>query len=132
MEIDSIFLLIEDNVIDQIVTTQLLKKKLGIPEVNIANNGKEGIQWLHNNRNRFNQSLIILLDIQMPEMNGFEFLHEYEKLPQELKRETQLFMLSSTLDSNEIKRAKDNSHVIKLLSKPLPVKELEMMIVAEY
>lgn len=41
-------LIIDDNIIDQIVTKQLLRKTLGITEISTANNGKEGIQWLTN------------------------------------------------------------------------------------
>ena len=37
------FLVIEDNVIDQVITSKLLKKVSGVQEVSIANNGKEGI-----------------------------------------------------------------------------------------
>lgn len=123
-----IFLLIEDNQIDQLIMTQLFKKVLDVSEVNIANNGKEGIQWLCNNRKKFNQSLIILLDIQMPVMNGVQFLVEYEKLSEELKRETQIFMLSSSLDSDEIIRIKGNIYVTDFLSKPLAIKEFRQLI----
>ena len=121
-------LIIDDNTIDQIVTKQLLKKTFGITDISTANNGKEGIQWLNNHKRYFEESLIILLDIKMPEMDGFEFLSEYETLPEELKRETQIFMLSSTLDPNDIARAKNNKYVKNLLSKPLPIKEFGEMI----
>ena len=121
-------LIIDDNTIDQIVTKQLLKKTLGITEISTANNGKQGIQWLRNNKRSFEESLIILLDAKMPEMDGFEFLSEFEILPEELKKETQIFMLSSTLDPNDITRAKSNKYVKRLLSKPLPIKEFSEII----
>lgn len=121
-------LIIDDNTIDQIVTKQLLKKTLGITDVSTANNGKGGIQWLNNHKRYFKESLIILLDIKMPETDGFEFLLEYETLPEELKKETQIFMLSSTLDPNDITQAKKNKYVKTLLSKPLPIKEFGEMI----
>lgn len=126
------FLIVDDNMIDQIIIKQLLKKALGVSEISIANNGKEGIEWLHNNRNSFKEPLIILLDIKMPEMDGFEFLLEYETLPEELKKEIQIFMLSSTLDPDDIERAKSNKYVKCLLSKPLPVKEFGEMIYSDF
>jgi response regulator RpfG family c-di-GMP phosphodiesterase len=64
----------------------------------------------------------------MPEMDGFEFLLKYEMLSEELKKETQIFMLSSTLDPNDITRAKNNTYVKTLLSKPLPIKKFGEMI----
>ncbi|KGO79810.1 response regulator receiver domain-containing protein [Flavobacterium cauense R2A-7] len=123
-------LLIEDNLIDQLVTSQLLKKNLGLTDINIANNGREGMLWLKNSDINFNE-LIILLDIRMPEMDGFEFLSEYEKLPESLKHKTRIFMLSSTLDSEDIKRAEDNNYVQSLLSKPLPVNEFKRILFSD-
>lgn len=124
-------LIIDDNIIDQIITKQLLKKTFGITEICTGNNGKQGIEWLNNYEKNSEESLIILLDIKMPEMDGFEFLSEYEILPEELKKEIQIFMLSSTLDPNDILRAKSNKYVKYLLSKPLPVKEFSKMIYPE-
>lgn len=126
------FLMIEDNQIDQFIMTQLFKKILNVSDINIANNGKEGIQWVCDNRKKINEALIILLDIQMPIMNGAQFLFEYEKLEDELKRETQIFMLSSSLDTDEIKRLKDNIYVTDFLNKPICVKEFSKRIYANF
>ena len=128
MKNDYTFLLIDDNTIDQLVTCQLLKKTLGIAEINVACNGREGLNWINNNLNTLDKSLIILLDINMPEMNGFQFLTEYESFPDNLKKETQIFMLSSTLNKNDIDQIKGNNRVTSLLSKPLSVKNFEQMI----
>lgn len=64
----------------------------------------------------------------MPEMDGFEFLLVFEMFSEELKNQTQIFMLSSTLDPNDITRAKNNKYVKTLLSKPLPITEFVEMI----
>ena len=132
METKYAFLVIEDNQIDQLITKQLFKKILDVSDINIANNGAEGIKWVCNNRKMIDETLIILLDIQMPIMNGSQFLHEYEKLEEELKRETQIFMLSSSLESDEIRRLKDNIHVTDFLSKPICVKEFGKRIYADF
>lgn len=124
MEFKSTILLIEDNLIDQLVTTQLLKKVLHIDQIIVTNNGKEGLQWITENK-KPNQSLIILLDIQMPVMNGFEFLNEFEKLNEEIKKEIKIYVISSTLDSDEIKLIKHNIYVKDFLNKPFPIDELK-------
>jgi CheY-like chemotaxis protein len=128
MESNYTFLIIDDNAIDQIIAAQLLKKVFGATRINMANNGNEGIQWINTHRTHFSESLIILLDIKMPEMDGFEFLAEYEALTEDFKKNTQIFMLSSTLDPDDIQRAKSNPYVKSLLSKPLPINEFREMI----
>lgn len=117
------FLLIEDNLIDQFITKKLLKKGLNINPLFIANNGKEGIDWLLKNPNH--KSLIILLDIQMPIMNGFEFLEEFASLTEETKDKIEIFVLSSTLDTDEIKKVKDNKYVSDFWNKPFRLETLK-------
>ena len=128
METNYAFLVIEDNVIDQIITRQILKRAFIASEIYVVNDGKEGIRWLKNYKSKLNNSLIILSDIDMPVMNGFQFLSKYDKLSDELKRETQLFMLSSTLCINEINKGKCNPYIEDVLSKPLPIEKLIAMI----
>ncbi|MEL1253045.1 response regulator [Flavobacterium sp. DGU38] len=123
------FLLIEDNLIDQIVAQQLLRKVLNIEQVSITNNGLEGLNWIIQNKKQ-NHKLIILLDIQMPIMNGFEFLNEFEKLNEEIKKEIQIYAISSTLNPEEIKRIKQNKNVVDFLNKPLPAEELKKQLIS--
>lgn len=118
------FLLIEDNLIDQLVIKQLLKKVLYVDDVHVANNGKEGLQWLFYNLETC-VPLVIILDIQMPIMNGFDFLKTFDQFDDEYKNEIQIYVLSSTLDPDEIKKIKENKYVRKILSKPLPVEDFK-------
>ena len=128
MESNYTFLVIEDNVIDQIITSQILKKALTAPEITIVNNGEEAISWLQTFEGNLNQSLIILSDIEMPVMDGFQFLSKFDTLPDDLKKETQIFMLSSTLCINEINKGKSNPYVEDVMSKPLPIEKFLAMI----
>ncbi|MHC0442917.1 response regulator [Flavobacterium sp. 3-210] len=118
------FLLIEDNLIDQLVIKQLLKKILFVDEIYIANNGQEGLYWLENNKG-IGKSLFIILDIQMPFMNGFDFLNAYDKLDENIKKGNQIYVLSSTLDSDEINLINENKYVTKMLNKPFPIEEFK-------
>ncbi|WJS96646.1 response regulator [Flavobacterium johnsoniae] len=117
------FLLVEDNLIDQFVTKKLLKKGLNINPLFIANNGKEAIDWL--TKNPIQNSLVIFLDIQMPVMNGFEFLEEFARLAEKINNKVEIFVLSSTLDTDEIRKAKENKYVTDFWSKPFCLETLK-------
>ena len=122
------FLVIDDNKTDQIITGLLLEKKLGITEVNQAYSGPEALAWLILNKNQLDEGLVILLDIKMPEMDGFEFLETFERMEDDIKQKTQIFMLSSSLDPFDIERAERHKYVKKLLGKPLPAHLLGELI----
>ncbi|MDQ6472380.1 response regulator [Flavobacterium sp. LHD-80] len=124
MPLNPTFLLIEDNLIDQLVIKQLFKKVLDIDEVHLANNGKEGLQWLFYNLETCTP-LIILLDIQMPIMNGFDFLKTFDQFDEKYKNDIQIYVLSSTLDPDEINEIKKNKYIRKMLGKPFPIEEFK-------
>jgi CheY-like chemotaxis protein len=116
-----VFLVIEDIAVDQYIARYTLTQTLGAPDntVNIAKNGKEGLEWLQHQWPQQGKQLVILLDIQMPVMNGFAFLEAYKTLPEDAKKDTQLFVLSSTLNHDEIKKAEGYQFVTRFLNKPL-------------
>ncbi|WP_343697013.1 response regulator [Flavobacterium sp.] len=131
MESKTNILLIEDNLIDQLVTKKLLKKVLDIDEVFVANNGLEGLQWIIKNKKNYS-SLIVLLDIQMPIMNGLEFLDIFQTLNEEIKEEIQIYVVSSTLDQDEIQQIRRNEYVKDFLNKPFPIDKLREYVQSNY
>jgi CheY-like chemotaxis protein len=74
---------------------------------------------------------IIFLDINMPLLNGFEFIREYQSLPALVKNKCQIILLSSTFNSNDIQKGADDSHVIGLIAKPLTIESLHEMLGTE-
>ncbi len=75
---------------------------------------------------------IIFLDIQMPEMDGFEFLERYNTFPGDFKEKSHVIMISSTDDLRDIVRAESDKNVIKLLKKPLKIEELKALVAKIY
>ncbi|WP_114790072.1 response regulator [Niabella yanshanensis] len=75
---------------------------------------------------------IIFLDIQMPEMDGFEFLERYDTFPGDFKEKSHVIMISSTDDLRDIVRADSDKNVVKLLKKPLRIEELKALVAKIY
>jgi CheY-like chemotaxis protein len=55
----------------------------------------------------------------MPEMTGFDFLNEYQNLPENIRKKCIIMMLTTSLDENDRKLAEANVFVQRFLNKPL-------------
>ncbi|WP_051189325.1 response regulator [Daejeonella oryzae] len=124
MEIKQKILIIDDSQIDLPVSALLLKNRLNTADIHLANSGANGLSWLVEHQDELEKGLIILLDVRMPDMDGFGFLNEYDNLPEKIKEKTRIIMLSSTLDPYDIQKANHNPYVETVLNKPLPVNDL--------
>jgi len=69
---------------------------------------------------------LILLDINMPGINGWEFLEEFRKLDHDIKSKTKIFVLTSSMNPEDIEKSKSISEISGYLTKPLT----ETMIVS--
>lgn len=71
---------------------------------------------------------IILLDLQMPVMNGFEFVEAFEKLDRKIQRNYYIHILSSTRNKNDINRLLSFNSVNSVIEKPLTAAKLKVVI----
>jgi CheY-like chemotaxis protein len=62
---------------------------------------------------------IILLDLYLPVMSGFEFIEKFEKLPWNIRDKYMIYVLSSTLNKTDVNRVSGSKVVAKMLDKPL-------------
>ena len=67
---------------------------------------------------------IILLDINMPVMSGFDFLESFVKFDYQLREKMKVYIVSSTVDSREITKVKQCESVDGFFKKPLSWEEL--------
>jgi CheY-like chemotaxis protein len=115
-------MLIDDNPTDLFVHERFLIHKKISHEIQKFLSAEEALYYLHEHSNAETWPDLILLDIQMPVMNGFEFLSHCESFLQ-LKKSS-IIMLSSSLDFGDINRVKANPHVLALMEKPFDIDEL--------
>ena len=70
---------------------------------------------------------VIFLDINMPGMNGWEFLDEFNNLTHHVKTRCKIFMLTSSIDPSDIKKSQTYSTVKDFITKPLTKEKLEKL-----
>lgn len=119
-------LLVDDDDINNFISIKLIKKAVSSAEIIACLNGKLAIDKLLEIQREDASRLpdYILLDINMPVMNGWEFLEEYSRLNIDAAGKTKIFIISSSVFSNDINKAKSFPLVTDFVSKPLNVEKI--------
>ena len=118
-------LLIDDNDIDNFINERMITTNHFSKAVTVKNSGEAALQFLRDNTDKDILPEVIFLDLNMPVMDGFAFLIEFEKLPDPVKNNCKVIVLSSSISPEDINRASTNPFVVKYVNKPLNERYLE-------
>lgn len=125
-------LLVDDDEINNFISIKLIKKALSNTDISACLNGRFAIEELVELQKK-DPSLLpdfILLDINMPIMNGWEFLDEYKRLNLDPLGKSKIYIISSSVFSNDINKARSYPLVKNFISKPLSVEKIKEMFAA--
>lgn len=119
-------LLVDDDEINNFISIKLIKKALLSTEITACLNGKFAIDQLSEIHKNDPEKLpdYILLDINMPIMNGWEFLDEFKRLNITTQDKCKIYIISSSVFSNDINKARSYPLVRDFVSKPLNVEKI--------
>lgn len=124
-------MLIDDNKIDLFIFSEFIK------QMNIAHTvlqysfATEALTFLKENEVTQWPDLI-LLDIHMPIMNGFDFLDKYIFLPLACRQKCNIIVVSSSLDIGDKSKANEHPEVIQLIEKPLNTGKLRDLLESKH
>ena len=119
-------IIVDDTPVDRYTASYVIKKHGFAREVLEFDMATKAIAYLEENKDNLKMlPQVILLDISMPEMDGFQFLDRLAMLPQCVKQSCCIVMLSSSLNPSDHERAENNPVVKKFINKPLSKGYLE-------
>jgi len=121
------FIIIDDSELDRFVTQKFLERTHTSRAIKAFHNAQHALDVIGKNPHVSELPTIILLDLQMPHMNGFDFVEEFEKLPPEVKKNYRiavLTILSSSNDPTDVDRIQNYEAVHRLIEKPLNKEKL--------
>ncbi len=117
-------LLIEDDKATNFIHKLAIRELQLDARVEVCLNGREGLDYLtcqgaYRNNGHYPKPGIIFLDINMPLMDGWEFLEAYNRLDEEQKGNIVLMMVSSSNNPDDQRRALHEDTVSGYIAKPL-------------
>ncbi len=119
-------MLVDDNDTDNFISKRIIEITNFAEEVIVKSSGKSALDYLNDNADNVpNLPEIIFLDINMPIVDGFVFLYEFEKFNINIKDNCKVIILSSSDNKRDIDKIVNNDYVIKFITKPLTEKSLE-------
>jgi two-component system, chemotaxis family, chemotaxis protein CheY len=124
-----IIALVDDDKIFQLTSARMIQALQLSQDVLQFENGEEALQYLRENADLpENLPDYIFLDINMPYVDGWMFLADYSTLKAAFRKEIQIFMISSSIDSRDIIRAQKNSDVRDYVIKPVTPEKFREMV----
>ena len=113
-------MLVDDNDTDNFISKRIIEITKFAKNVEIKNSGKSALEYLEEHKDDpDNLPNIIFLDINMPIVDGFVFLYEFEKFSDIVMDKCKVIILSSSDNKRDIDKIVNNDHVIKFITKPL-------------
>ncbi len=116
-------MLIDDNEIDNLINQKMIEAAAITQHIYTHTGAKSAIEFLRNIEKLevANEVLpdLIFLDIDMPLMDGFQFLDEFEKFGSLVKKKCKIVMLTSSINPQDFNKSKKYLFVKQYLNKPL-------------
>jgi len=122
-------MVVDDNDTDILIARIVIEKAGFKGKIITKNSGKGALEYIDAEKNNpENLPELIFLDINMPVVNGFVFLFEYERFPEEMKKNCKIAVLTSSDNKSDMERFLVHDFVIDFILKPLTVNSFDKLV----
>lgn len=120
VKVDTCFIVVDDDFVNSLICRKIISRFFPKAEVQTFINPVKALTYIKSVYSAScGKATILFLDINMPELSGWDFLEEFEYFDMQIKEQIKIYMLSSSIDIEEIDRANKNINVQGYVEKPL-------------
>jgi two-component SAPR family response regulator len=128
-KMDKNFIVVDDDSVNNLICRKVIKNVFPEAEVLAFTNPEKTLLYIKSNyAYSFGKTTILLLDINMPILSGWDFLEEFEGFDPNIKEQLKIYMLSSSTDQLDKDRANENKNVYGYIEKPLTKEIIEELL----
>lgn len=125
-----LILIIDDNPIDLYVASRLIGKNNLASKLLQFTSAEKALEYLTQNQQQPEAwPQLMLVDIYMPGMSGFDFMEAYRNFPETLRKKCVTYIVSSSINEKDISRASQDENVEAFQEKPITLGFLEKSII---
>lgn len=123
--------IVDDDDVYQYTVTRALKSDSLAKKILVFSDGEEALDFLTDNiANKPILPDVIFLDVNMPIMDGWQFLEEYVKIKPRVGKQITIYMVTSSVDPVDVDRAKKFSEISDYLVKPIQPDQIRELVAA--
>jgi len=117
--------LVDDDAVFVYLTKIAIEETNLVDLIKVFENGLEAITFLEENKDNLAElPEVILLDLSMPIMNGWQFLEEFVMLNPSIGKKITIYVCSSSISPDDVNKAKSISEVTDFIVKPITKEKL--------
>jgi CheY-like chemotaxis protein len=122
------FIVVDDSKLDCFIAEKIIRNTGKCESIKSFLQAKDALAYITAVAPDDLSHTIILVDIQMPIMNGFEFVEAFEKLSDEVVRNYTIYIISSSINENDLQKVHNYRSVRQFLNKPLTSNNLSTLL----
>ncbi len=122
------FIVIDDSKLDCFIAEKIIKNTGKCESVTSFQMAENALEYIRTQATPSANPTIILVDIQMPVMNGFQFVEAFEKLPENITDNYSVFIISSSINDDDLNRVHNYRSIRQFLNKPLTSNNLSLLL----
>jgi CheY-like chemotaxis protein len=115
--------IIDDNDIDSYIHSRLIQLTFHTAKISLFNSAQKALENLENAQNPLPE--LIFLDLNMPLLDGWGFLEQLKRIINLKEYLPNIYLLTSSLDNNDQKKAEANDLVKSFITKPLTLENIQ-------